>query len=109
MSLELHVIEFSVGREAQVMGKKQRKLNRTRKVSKTRGFLRLAAGILLLVSAVVVWRTVSTHSPMASSAVAASAPEPASSKANFLPTVPNVAPTPDSTPEGEQTISGFAG
>src|SRR4029077_9990572 len=104
MSLELHVIEFSVGRKTQVMGKKQRKLNRTRKVSKT-----LAAGILILVSAVVVWRTVSTHSPMASSAVAASAPEPASSKANFLPAVPNVAPTPDSTPEGEQTISGFAG
>jgi hypothetical protein len=104
MSLELHVIEFSVGREAQVVGKKQRKLNRTRKVSKT-----LAAGILILVSAVVVWRTVSTHSPMASPAVAASAPEPASSKANFLPTVANVAPTPDSTPEGEQTISGFAG
>ena len=54
MSLELHAIEFSVGREAQVMGTKQRKLNRTRKVSKTRGFSRLAAGILLLVSAVVV-------------------------------------------------------
>ena len=56
MSLELHVIEFSVGRKTQVMGKKQRKLNRTRKVSKT-----LAAGILIC------------------------------------------------TPEGEQTISGFAG
>jgi len=88
------------------MGKKQRKLNRTRRVSKSRGLLRLAAGILILVLAVVVWRTASTHSPLASSTVAASAPEPASSKANFLPTGPNVAPTPASTPEGMAWIPG---
>jgi formylglycine-generating enzyme len=88
------------------MGKKQRIVNRTREVSKTRVLFRLAAGILILVLAVVVWRTASTHSPMASPTVAASAPEPAPGKASFLPTVPNAAPTPDSTPESMAWIPG---
>ncbi|MGC1417616.1 MAG: formylglycine-generating enzyme family protein [Candidatus Acidiferrum sp.] len=88
------------------MGKKQRVINRTREISKTRGLFRLAAGILMLVPAVVVWRTASTHSPIASPTVAAAAAEPAPGRASFLPTVPNAGPTPDSTPKGMAWIPG---
>jgi len=44
--------------------------------------------------------------PVASQPAATAAPEPASNGANFLPTVPNVAPVPSSAPKGMVWITG---
>jgi sulfatase modifying factor 1 len=88
------------------MGKTKRVVKPSQAVSPTRTLLRVAASILVLLAGIAIWKTASTHSPNASPTVAASAPEPPPEKANFLPTIPNAAPAPDSAPESMVWIPG---
>jgi len=71
-----------------------------------RTLLRLAAGILVLLTGIAIWKMVAKDSPNASPTLAASAPDPPPERANFLPTIPNTAPAPDSAPESMVWIPG---
>jgi formylglycine-generating enzyme required for sulfatase activity len=68
--------------------------------------LRLIVGIILLFVGIAAWKTVATRSPDANSIVAAATPVPLPPTTNFIPTIPNTTPAPDSAPEGMAWIPG---
>jgi formylglycine-generating enzyme len=72
----------------------------------TRAPLRLIVGIIVLFLGIAGWKTVATRSPNADSIVAAATPVPLPPTTNFIPTIPNTTPAPDSAPEGMAWIPG---
>ena len=72
----------------------------------TRAPLRLIVGIIVLFVGIAAWKTVATRSPNANSIVAAATPVPLPPTTDFIPTIPNTTPAPDSAPEGMAWIPG---
>lgn len=88
------------------MGKKKPVVKSSQAIPAMRSRLRLTVGILVLLVGVAVWKTASTRLPNASPVVAASTPVPPPPTANFIPTIPNPVPAPDSAPDGMAWIPG---
>jgi sulfatase modifying factor 1 len=72
----------------------------------TRASLRLIVGLIVLFVGIAVWKTVATRSPEANPIVVAATPVPLPPTTNFIPTIPNTTPAPDSAPEGMAWIPG---
>jgi len=72
----------------------------------TRAPLLLIVGIIVLFVGIAAWKTVATPSPNANSIVAAATPAPLPPTTNFIPTIPNTTPAPDSAPDGMAWIPG---
>jgi formylglycine-generating enzyme len=99
-------LSFDLIRKAYLVGKKKAVIKPSQAIPAIRSRLRLTVGILVLLVGVAVWKMASTHLPNASPVVAASTPVPPPPTANFIPTIPNTVPAPDSAPDGMAWIPG---
>jgi sulfatase modifying factor 1 len=88
------------------MGNKKRVIKTSRAVWPRCAPWGLAAGIVVLLGALTVWKAAFMNSATASPSVAASAPETLLVKENFLPTLPNTVSEPVSAPDGMAWIPG---